>query len=53
MPESFECRICPNYPFCSTYREEKAMVENPCPYEVLNGKVEKPTAPSITVERLK
>jgi len=53
MPEPWQCKICENHPFCSTYRGEEAMIKNPCPIEVLNGKVEKPTQPSITVERLK
>lgn len=53
MPEPWQCKICPNYPFCATFRGEENMAKNPCPYEVLNGKVEKPTAPSIIVERLK
>lgn len=53
MPEPYECKICPNYPFCSVFRGEDAMRSKPCPYEAVNGKVEKPTQPSITVERLR
>jgi len=40
VPNSWECRICPNYAFCSVFRGEEVMQSNPCPYEVANGKVE-------------
>jgi len=59
MPESYQCKMCPNYPFCFYFRGEEVMLTNPCPYEVANGvssprqrkygKVEKPTAPLVLI----
>jgi len=38
MPQSYECKLCPNYP-CLAVRlhGEENMQSNPCPYEVANG----------------
>lgn len=37
MPESYECKLCPNYAFCSWFRGEETMRSAPCPYEVVNS----------------